>query len=105
MKIKLSPFCVNKKTNAPTISVDGELLTIGDVVIDLTEIPIGGQAEVEEDSPLIGIVTREEVTIKYPYSTDIYEPKQPTDEAVYTFDIKGVGKIKCPLIRKEEVNV
>ena len=102
MKIKLSPIAANESTAAPVISLSGLVLTIGDQVIDLSIIPEGGQAEAKESSPLIGIVTRESVTIRYPYSTDIYECNQPTEQSAYEFDIAD-GVVPCPLIKRPVV--
>jgi hypothetical protein len=99
MKIKLSPQVANETTNAPVITVSGLTLTIDDQVIDLSVIPEGGQAEADEDSPLIGIVTRDEVTIRYSYSTDIYECNQPTESSAYKFEIVE-GQVPCPLIKR-----
>jgi len=101
--IKLSPQVANKTTNAPVITLSGLTLTIDDQVIDLSVIPEGGQAEADEDSPLIGIVTRDEVTIRYPYSTDIYESSQPTEQSAYEFDIVD-GQVPCPLVKKPVID-
>ena len=67
-------------------------------MVDLSVIPEGGQAESDSDL-LIGTVTREEVTIRYPYSTDIYECSQPTEQSAYEFDIVD-GQVPCPLVKK-----
>ena len=104
MIIKLSPQVANETTKAPIIALSGLTLTIDDQVIDLSLIPEGGQAEADEDSPLIDIVTREEVTIRYPYSTDIYESNQPTNPADYEFEITE-GTVPCPLIKRSAKNV
>ncbi len=100
MKIKLSPVCVTETTNAPVIVLNGLTLSVGNTNIDLSQVPEGGQAEASEESPLVGIVTRDEVTIKYPYSTDIYEPMQSTNPLDYEFEITS-GTIKCPLTKKK----
>ena len=102
MKIKLSPIATNESTTAPVISLSGLVLTIGDQVIDLSIIPDGGRAEADENSPLIGIVTRESVTIRYPYSTDIYECDQPAEQSAYEFDIAD-GVVPSPLIKRPVV--
>lgn len=99
MKIKLSPVVKSETTRAPVITLSGLTLNIDDQVIDLSVIPDGGQAEVGVDSPLVGIVTRNEVTIRYSYSTDIYECNQPTDHSVYEFDV-AEGQVPCPLIKR-----
>jgi|GEM_PF-1715273 hypothetical protein len=93
MKIILSPTDSNKTT---TVSLSGLVLTIDDVEYDLSVIPEGGQAEPEEDSHFIGIVTRESVTIKYEYDSLKAEPNQSTDWADYTFDIDE-GEVPCPI--------
>ncbi|WP_111639999.1 hypothetical protein [Marinomonas shanghaiensis] len=93
MKIILSPVASNKKT---AIALSGLVLTIDDVEYDLSAIPEGGQAEPEEDSHFIGIVTRESVTIKYEYDSSKAEPSQSTDWADYTFDIDD-GEVPCPI--------
>ena len=98
MIIKLSPQVANEPTKAPVISVTGLTLTIDDQVIDLSVIPEGGQAE-SDNEWLIGTVTREQVTIRYPYSTYIYEPNQSTNPLDYEFDIVD-GVVSCPLIKK-----
>ena len=101
MIIKLSPIAANETNNAPVITLSRLTLTIDGQAIDLSVIPEGGQAEAEEDSPLIGIVTREEVTIRYPYSTYIYESSQPTEQSAYEFDIID-GQVPCPLIKRSK---
>lgn len=104
MKIKLNSQAVNKTTNAPVISLSGLILTIDEQSVDLSVIPEGGQAEADEDSSLIGTVTRNEVTIRYPYSTDIYESNQSTNPADYEFEITE-GVVPCPLIKRSVKNV
>ena len=102
MKIKLSPIVSNETKEAPVISLSGLVLTIDNQQIDLSVIPVGGQAEAEENSLLIGVVTRDEVTIKYSYSTDIYESNQSINEEDYEFNITE-GTINCPLIKRSSV--
>lgn len=101
MKIKLSPQVANESTPTPVISLSGLVLTVGNTVIDLSLIPVDGQAELEGDL-LIGIVTRDEVTVAYPYSTDIYDCNQPTEQSAYELDIVD-GQVPCPLIKREIV--
>jgi len=98
MKIKLNPLVVNNSKQAPVISLSGLVLTIDGQQIDLSTIPVGGQAESDTDL-LQGIVTRDEVTVNYPYSTDIYESNQSTNKQDYEFDITE-GTISCPLKRR-----
>lgn len=100
MKIKLSPIVSIEKT--PKISISGLEITIDDTVINLADIPDGGQAEASKDSPFIGIVTRDEVTIKYPYSTDVYSPNQSIDWNDYTFEIED-GEVPNPLKKREDI--
>ena len=102
MKIKLSPVVSNKTKQAPVVSLSGLILTIDNQQIDLSVIPVGGQAEAEENSLLIGVVTRDEVTIRYSYSTDIYESRQSINQEDYMFNITE-GTINCPLIKRSSV--
>jgi hypothetical protein len=103
MKIILSPIASNRTT---TISVDGLIVTIDGTPIDLSVIPEGGQAEADENSPFIGVVTRDTVTIRYEYDSKLAEPNQSTDLADYTFDIVS-GEVPCPIkwkpVEAEEV--
>jgi len=96
MKIILSPIAGNTTTQ---VSLNGLVLTIDGVDIDLSVIPVGGEAEPEDDSPLIGKVTRDEVTIRYSYDSQLAEANQSTDWADYTFDITD-GEVPCPIIWK-----
>jgi hypothetical protein len=98
MKIKLNPMVVSNSKQAPVISLLGLILTIDGQKIDLSTIPVGGQAESDTDL-LQGIVTRDEVTVNYLYSTDIYESNQSTKQQDYEFDITE-GTIACPLKRR-----
>ena len=76
MKLILSPIASDHTT---TVFIDGLVLTIDGEPIDLSVIPEGGQAEAEDDSPFSGIVTREQVAIKYFYDFAKAEPNQSTD--------------------------
>lgn len=96
MKIILSPIAGNTTTH---VSLNGLVLTIDGVDIDLSAIPVGGEAEPEDDSPLIGKVTRDEVTIRYSYESQLAEPNQSADWEDYTFNITG-GEVPCPIIWK-----
>jgi len=89
---------VSNSKQAPVISLLGLILTIDGQKIDLSTIPVGGQAESDTDL-LQGIVTRDEVTVNYLYSTDIYESNQSTKQQDYEFDITE-GTIACPLKRR-----
>lgn len=93
MIIKLSPVASNKTT---TVSVRGLVLTIDGTEYNLSIIPEGGQAEASEDSPFIGTVTRESVTIRYEYDSSKAEPDQSPDWDDYTFDVVE-GEVMCPI--------
>jgi len=104
MKLILSPIASNKTT---TVSISGLTLTIDGVAHDLSVIPLGGQAEAAEGSPFIGIVTREQATIRYEYNSQLAVPDQSKDWADYTFDVTD-GEVPCPIIWKpveEETSV
>ena len=98
MKIILSPVASNKTTS---VSVSGLTLTIDGTEYDLSIIPEGGQAEASEDSPFIGIVTRESVTIRYEYDSLKAEPDQSTDWDDWTFFVES-GDVPCPVKWKPE---
>ena len=98
MKIILSPVASNKTTS---VSVSGLVLTIDGTEYDLSIIPEGGQAEASQDSPFIGTVTRESVTIRYEYESMKAEPAQSTDRGDYTFEVVG-GEVPCPIRWKPE---
>ena len=101
MKLTLSPIA---STYTTEVSVDGLAITIDGQEIDLSVIPEGGYAEPDDDSPFIGKVTRDEVTVRYHYNSALAEPNQPTDWAAYTFDVTS-GPVPCPIVWKlvEEV--
>jgi hypothetical protein len=101
MKITLSPIASNKATQ---VSINGLVLNIDGTPIDLSVIPEGGYAEPEENSPFIGKVTRDEVTIKYFYNSSVAQPNQSTNWDDYTFNITE-GEVPCPIFWKEEANV
>lgn len=98
MKIILSPVASNK-TNS--VSVNDLVITIDGTEYDLSVIPEGGQAEASEDSPFIGTVARDSVTIRYEYDSSKAEPNQSTDWDDYTFDVVG-GEVPCPIRWKPE---
>ena len=93
MRIILSPIASNKTTS---VSVSGLTVTVDGTEYDLSVIPVGGQAEADGNSPFIGTVTRESVTIRYEYDTQLAEPNQSTDLADYTFDVTA-GEVPCPI--------
>ena len=98
MKIILSPVASNKTT---TVSIGGLVLTIDGTEYDLSIIPEGGQAEASEDSPFIGTVTRESVTIRYEYESMKAEPDQSTNWDDWTFFVAN-GEVPCPIKWKPE---
>jgi len=97
MKIILSPIASSYTTQ---ISVDGLTLTIDGTLIDLLVIPQGGVAEPEENSPFIGNVTRDEVTIRYHYESLKAVPDQSLNIEDYTFEVTS-GEVPCPIVWKE----
>jgi hypothetical protein len=94
MKIILSPIA-SDHTNI--ISVDGLVVTIDGNPIDLSIIPEGGVAEPDENSPFVGPVTRDNITIRYYYNSSKANPYQSTDWSDYTFEIES-GEVPCPII-------
>lgn len=93
MQIILSPIASNKTT---IVSISGLTVTVDETDYDLSVIPENGQAEADENSHFIGTVTREQVTIRYEYDSQLAEPKQSTDWADYTFDVTA-GDVPCPI--------
>ncbi len=98
MKIILSPIASERDT---TVSVDGLTVTVDGESYDLSVIPEGGQAEAEENSPFVGIVTRDEVTVKYFYDSASAVPQQSTNWSDYTFNIVS-GAVPDPIVRKPQ---
>lgn len=98
MKIILSPVASNK-TNS--VSVSGLVMTIDGTDYDFSIIPEGGQAEASDDSPFIGTVTRDLVTIRYEYDSSKAEPDQSTNWDDYTFEVVD-GEVPCPIKWKPE---
>jgi hypothetical protein len=96
MKIILSPTASNKTT---TVSLNDLTLTIDGQEIDLSIIPVGGEAEPDDNSPFIGKATRDEVTIRYEYNSQLAEPNQSTSWDDYTFELTE-GEVPCPIIWK-----
>ena len=101
MRIILSPVASNKTTS---VSVAGLVLAIDGTEYDLSIIPEGGQAEASSDSPFIGTVTRDSVTIRYEYDLPRAEPNQSTNWDDYTFEVAG-GEVPCPIKWKPEPEV
>jgi hypothetical protein len=99
MKIILSPIASDRTTQ---VSVSGLVITIDGTPIDLSVIPVGGVAEPDADSPFVGNVTRDEVTVKYYYESALAEPNQSTNWADYTFEITE-GEVPSPILWKPEV--
>lgn len=101
MQIILSPIASNKTTS---VSVNGLDVTVDGVDYDLSIIPEGGEAEASEASPFIGTVTRDTVTIRYEYDSQLAEPHQSKDWADYTFDVVA-GDVPCPIKWKPEPEI
>lgn len=102
MKFILSPIA---EVNAPKmqISINGLVVTINGQEYDLSVIPEGGQAEATDNSPFIGIITRERVTIRYQYDMVLAEDNQSTDWADYIFYVTN-GEVPCPIKWKKDVS-
>jgi L-ascorbate metabolism protein UlaG (beta-lactamase superfamily) len=96
--IILSPIA---STYTTSVSVDGLVLTIDGVAVDLSLIPEGGYAIPEEDGPFVGKVTRERVVIKYHYDLALAEPAQSEDWDDYTFDVVE-GVVPSPIVWRAE---
>lgn len=102
MIIKL--HLVNEFKVVPEISLSGLTLTIGDQVVDLSQIPVGGYAIADEASPFVtgSKVTRYYAEIMYPYSTQYH----PSIGGGYALEQPDFGDITlndgdtlvCPLI-------
>lgn len=101
MKIILSPIA---STYTTRVSVSGLTITIDGTPIDLSVIPEGGIAEPDEDSPFIGNVARDEVTVKYHYESLKAVPDQSKEWADYTFEVTE-GDVPCPIVWKESASV
>jgi hypothetical protein len=93
MKIILSPIA---STYTTEVEVDGLTITIDGEAIDLSVIPVGGYAKPDDNSPFIGNVTRDEVTVRYHYESLKALPDQSKDWADYTFDVTS-GPVPCPI--------
>jgi hypothetical protein len=96
MKIILSPIGSNHTTE---VSVSGLVITIDGQPIDLSVIPEGGYAEPDEESPFIGKVTRDEVTVRYHYESLKAVPDQSPNISDYTFEVTE-GPVPCPIVWK-----
>lgn len=100
MIVKLNTECKNEHTVPPTISLSGLVLTVGDTVIDLSQVPENGSAEWDNPNIVKGEVTRDFIEIVYPYSTHDYEPMQSTNPADYEVELLEGETLKCPLIKR-----
>lgn len=94
MKVILDPMPHDYLNTA--VSVSGLMVTVDGVDYDLSIIPMGGQAEAAEDSPFVGIVTRDLVRVRYCYDINKAESIQSTDWNDYTFEIES-GEVPCPI--------
>ena len=101
MKIFLSPIASNRTS---FVSVSGLVITIEGQPIDLSVIPEGGYAEPDDESPFIGNVTRDKVTVRYHYESLKAMPDQSKDWADYTFEVTN-GPVPCPIVWKENADV
>ena len=99
MKIILSPIA---SYHTSTVSLSGLTLTIDGTAYDLSAIPEGGQAEATEDSPFVGTVTREQVTIRYYYDMFKAKANQSSNWDDYTFEVTS-GQVPCPIKWLSEV--
>ena len=99
MKIILSPIASNRTTQ---VSVSGLVITIDGQPIDLSVIPEGGYAEPDENSPFIGNVTRDEVTVRYEYESIKAVPDQSRESADYTFEVTE-GEVPSPIVWRTNV--
>ncbi len=94
MKIILSPIASDHTTQ---VSVDGLTITVDGQPIDLSVVPEGGYAEPDDETPFIGKVTRDEVTVRYHYESLKAEPDQSKDWDDYTFEVTD-GPVPCPIV-------
>jgi len=99
MKVVLTPIASDRTS---TVEVSGSVITVDGIPIDLSVIPIGGDAEASEDSPLVGRVTRDKCCVKYYYDLAKAEPHQSTDLNDYTFDLE-FGEVPCPIVWRTNV--
>ena len=100
MLVKLIAQCKTEQTIPPTISLSGLVLTVGDIVIDLSQIPEGGSAEWDDPTVVKGTATRDFIEIVYPYSTHEYEPYQSSNPADYEIELLDGQTLQCPLVRR-----
>jgi hypothetical protein len=98
MEIILSPIAGNHTTK---VSVSGLVITIDGQPIDLSVIPEGGYAEPDENSPFIGNVTRDKLTVRYYYELSKAYGEQSANWADYTFEVSD-GPVPCPIAWKVE---
>jgi len=93
MNITLSPIASSYTTQ---VSVTGTVVTVDGVDYNLSVIPEGGTAESTVDSPFVGILTRDAVTVEYHYDSSKAELVQSKDLADYTFTVTD-GAVPCPI--------
>ena len=101
MKIILSPIA---STYTTLVSVNGLIVTVDGTDYDFSQIPEGGSAEADENSPFSGKLTRDKVTVQYHYESIKAEPNQSTDWADWTFSVES-GDVPCPIKWKPEPEV
>lgn len=96
MQITLSPIASNRTTE---VSLNGLILTVDGVDLNLSLIPVGGQAE-SDNEYLVGIVTRDAVTVQYHYDSVLAEPMQSTDINDYIVNITD-GVVPSPIVWRD----
>jgi hypothetical protein len=93
MQITLSPQASSHTT---TVALDGLTLIIDGTEYDLSQIPPGGDAALE-DSPFQGRVSRESCTILYHYDAALAHPVQSANPADYVVQIES-GVVPSPIV-------
>jgi len=106
MKITIIPQAVAPGAVETTVSVSGDILTVGSHAYDLAAIPEGGiatpEAEGNEALPIVGPVTRTGgeicLSVSYQYDPATAVPHQPKD--LVTVSITS-GALPDPITRLE----
>lgn len=104
MIINLIPQVVTQTTEAPVVKLDNSVLEVNGEFYDLSLLR-GGVATALEDTPFMGQMSEDEVTILYQYSTDIYSSSQSMNKADFRIELLSGQTLKCPLIKREVSNV
>lgn len=100
MKITLQPVSVPYLETPTAISINGLTLSYNGTDYDLSVIPEGGEATAPDDSIFIGIVTRDAVTVRYPYDQSKAALHQPSDPAAYVFEVTD-GPVPDPIVWRD----